>query len=876
MRRALTLLLLLAVAGGVAWTLWRWEDAGTKSTDPWRAIPAEAALIIEVPEALAHWDRFTHTSQLARGWEQQSRTKKLWRNLTGAARMLEQDAALRNAFGDPTVLVALVRSGQGASALFVGPTGGSVPTEKLGALFGLTEAKRAAFAEGRPVACDADSSWQGVTACTRQGLWLLSTSADLIDEAVLQLERGTPITSDASFARARSTLGSASDAHVLVHTERLSGLLSAIWEPARIERLGLPHSWLAFDLEARPDAMLLSGLFLPSSADPFVATMAQQGAGPWSIARLLPADAVQCETRFVGDPDAASAARVAMDERLRGTEMAAPWMRGTAGTARSLAPGRQWFIAETDDPERAAEELSSPCANRPCDTLNHRGARITRYPEAAPNELLLGRATTLPQQPWWAILGGSVVMSDDADAVRACIDVWNDGGSLAEAARAKDWFRRMSDEAAFSWWCDAGRGGDLFKQGLRAESDSAFSDWRTLLRQHGGLSLQLSPASNGMVHVALGVQHAPLDGTGTQMASDQRVLWEYPLNALVMRKPDLVINHTNQTREVLVQDTSHRIHLISATGKLLWSRQLDGPILGAAHQVDRFRNGKLQLLLNSARSLYLIDRNGKDLGGFPITFPAPAKAPLSVFDYDNTREYRVLVPLADGRIHNWGVDGAPVQGWERPAPGGRVNTAVEHLRIRGKDHLLVVTDEGLVKLYDRRGASREAVKARLEANSVLRRVIPHADLSSTRLVWADAQGALYECTLGGQQRQLSAEGPAWVVDLGLDGTMDVVLLRGDSLLARKEGQLLFNRAFGTPLKPDLEPLELGRVRSALALVLSGTDRVTVVGSDGKELHGFPVEGIALPAVGDLNRDRANELITTTRDGRVVAYRLPSD
>ncbi|MBK9176997.1 MAG: hypothetical protein IPM46_11835 [Flavobacteriales bacterium] len=199
---------------------------------------------------------------------------------------------------------------------------------------------------------------------------------------------------------------------------------------------------------------------------------------------------------------------------------------------------------------------------------------------------------------------------------------------------------------------------------------------------------------------------------------------------------------------------------------------------------------------------------------------------------------------------------------------------MEHLRLRGKDHLLVVTNEGAVKLYDRRGSPREAVKARLSAQSVLRSVIPHADLASTRLVWADAQGALHESTLGGEKRQLSAEGPAWYEDFGLDGLMEVVLLRRDSLIVSRESQLLFSQGYGAPLKPELEAIELGRERSALALVLSGTDRVTVAASDGSELHGFPVEGIALPAVGDLNRDRGDELITTTRDGRVVAYRLP--
>ena len=71
MRRALILLVLIAVSGGVAWLLMHWDGAVASSADPWRAVPAEAAVIIEAPDALASWDRFSHTSLQWRSWEKE-------------------------------------------------------------------------------------------------------------------------------------------------------------------------------------------------------------------------------------------------------------------------------------------------------------------------------------------------------------------------------------------------------------------------------------------------------------------------------------------------------------------------------------------------------------------------------------------------------------------------------------------------------------------------------------------------------------------------------------------------------------------------------------------------------------------------------------
>ena len=106
--------------------------------------------------------------------------------------------------------------------------------------------------------------------------------------------------------------------------------------------------------------------------------------------------------------------------------------------------------------------------------------------------------------------------------------------------------------------------------------------------------------------------------------------------------------------------------------------------MGAVHQVDRFQNGKLQLLFNTTTRCYLIDRNGVDVSGFPYELGSPAPVPLSVFDYDGQRDYRVLIPTADGRILNLTLDGTPVKGWDPPKMGSTAIEVVHHLRVRNK------------------------------------------------------------------------------------------------------------------------------------------------------------------------------------------------
>jgi len=848
MRRALQLIVIACILAAAGWLLWHWDGQAAASADPWRAVPSEAAVIIEVPDALAAWDRFAHASLLWRSWETSSGARCLAQQLARSARLVEADATVRGQIGTPTVLVALLRSGQGlADPLFIGAAD-AVSPQKLGALLGVKASSMAAFTEGRVVETEPDTCAGALHACLREGIWLLSPSVNAIDESVLQLERGTPITSDPVFAKARATLGQATEAHVLVHLARAGALLSTVWEPARIDRLAMPRGWLALDLATKPDALLLNGLLVPEDDDAWLASLHAQGAGAWNIARLIPADAVQLELHQLGDPEAALRARDQLEERLRGTESAAEWMLGTVGVARGATEDRLWSVAETADPERAMAELNAPCADAACDTVHHRGIRITHMRGVTPHELLLGRSTKLPQQPWWCLMGQHVVMSDDPAALRASIDVWLDGGSLAEQPAARAWFKRMGDEAAYTYWCDPARGNGLFKNGLSAAHAERFSTWLPILGGLNAASAQLAPAPGGLLHVSMGLQHSQSASGNTVAPASGDLLWACEVGAPLTIGPFIVVNHTNNMREVLVQDSLHRIHLISAAGKLLWSRQLDGPLLGAVHQVDRFKNGKLQLLLGTARTAHLIDRNGKDVG-LPFKLPVEAAAPLAILDYEGAREYRVIVPLSDGRLLNVDLDWAAVQGWLTPKLEAAPADAVRHLRIAGKDNLMAVDAEGVMHLFDRKGNAREALKLRMPRVQSVLAVEAGQQLATVQVIWMDQDLAIHRHLLNGEARPLDLE----VRDIDGDGVPEAL------------------SPAGTESPKGIAAVVVAEDRLAFA-------RIDV--ASGRPWR-YSISSVKAPAgmggtavLGDLNLDGALELVGG-EGGMLIARRLPT-
>lgn len=164
-----------------------------------------------------------------------------------------------------------------------------------------------------------------------------------------------------------------------------------------------------------------------------------------------------------------------------------------------------------------------------------------------------------------------------------------------------------------------------------------------------------------------------------------------------------VKNHANSKSELILQDSTFRIYQFTTETGVLWTYPLHGKIISLT-QIDFLRNGKLQYLIVTPGKLYLIDRLGRDVTGFPRPLPfEPVYA--EVVDYDKTRNYRYLMTQKN-EVYILDKQGAALEGWAPKRMPTNVNHRPVHYRIGGKDFFLLITDDHQVHFLNRRGDSQ--------------------------------------------------------------------------------------------------------------------------------------------------------------------------
>jgi hypothetical protein len=292
--------------------------------------------------------------------------------------------------------------------------------------------------------------------------------------------------------------------------------------------------------------------------------------------------------------------------------------------------------------------------------------------------------------------------------------------------------------------------------------------------------------------------------------------------------------------------------------------------------VDRYKNGKFQMLLNTAGKIYQIDRLGRDVEGFPLALKGTACAPLSVFDYDKKRDYRVLVPMSDGGSLNLSVEGKPVQGWSPEKGRSPAIAAVTLVRTKGKDFLVVPTADGRVTVLDRRGTVRYNSKLKMEHIATFLGSRDAMDIGDRRMLWTDSAGAVLSGTLDGNVDTLSAptSGKVVLFDLDGDGRDEVLRTTGSALTAEAEGKVLFRVSFPDAQGANAFEVPLEGEDAAIGLVLPEQDQVRLYDATGALWPGFPLKGSVQFRVADINLDGVPELVTVDSDGVVTVYALP--
>jgi DNA-binding beta-propeller fold protein YncE len=171
----------------------------------------------------------------------------------------------------------------------------------------------------------------------------------------------------------------------------------------------------------------------------------------------------------------------------------------------------------------------------------------------------------------------------------------------------------------------------------------------------------------------------------------------------------IVRNHASGEREFLLQDVENNLLLLSANNGTLWSRMLDGPLISPVEQIDFFKNGKLQYLVITTKTIYVIDRLGRDV----TTFPKPMDEPLrfsTLVDYDKSKNYRFLLATQTNKALLLDKSGVNIDEWGPKQHTVAIALPPEQFRISGSDYFMIVLTDGKVYLYSRRGESLRVIQ----------------------------------------------------------------------------------------------------------------------------------------------------------------------
>lgn len=345
--------------------------------------------------------------------------------------------------------------------------------------------------------------------------------------------------------------------------------------------------------------------------------------------------------------------------------------------------------------------------------------------------------------------------------------------------------------------------------------------------------------------------------------------WSTVMEAPALSEPQFVLNHNNKKYEILIQDRNNTLYLIDRSGKILWNRTMDGPIMGKIKQVDLYKNNKLQFVFNTSSSLFIIDRLGRDIDNFPVKLSSPASAAVGVFNYDRARNYRFVIPVGK-KLLNYGKDGKKVRGWNFKTADGIIISQPQLFTAGGKDIISFLSESGTVYLLNRKGENRYDPILDLEDLKPPFYLRLGKDLKTSELI---------SNTIDGEMAVISFKGNVDRVYLDQDYTADEFLYFDEKYIISHQNSLIV-KSETLPWKVDLEE-DISQKPKAMifggnfyaATYSEDAEGIYLFDKKGDLVKGFPVFGQNKFSIGSLKQNGVLNIITSTKDGTVICYEI---
>ncbi len=474
---------------------------------------------------------------------------------------------------------------------------------------------------------------------------------------------------------------------------------------------------------------------------------------------------------------------------------------------------------------------------------------------------LFGSAFKPITNNYYLFIGDYAVFANSKETLIGILQMYDTGKTLDLNDNFKKYSDNLTGSENVSLFIKPGSLLKLLPEFIQTQTGETLMSAKEAINNVQGMSFQFSndgPLTYTNIYLKL----------GKTTVEENLALWKISLDDEIVGTPSLVRDHSSNKYFVLVFDKSSNMYLIGTDGQLLWKKRIDGLPQGEIHQVDFFKNSKIQYLFNTRDFIYLIDKNGNYVKNYPKKLNPSSTNGLNVFDYNNKKDYRLLLAQADKKVYNYYLNGDRVNGWKETRTQNIVNEKVSRVVANRKDYFLITDIDNKTSIVNRRGQERIKIKGNLQkarnsefyVNKTNSKGIILTTNEQGKLSYIKTNGKLDQTDFG----SFSKDHFFLYEDFNDDNSVDFIFVDGRKLkIYDRFKKELFAYDFESEIFIKPMFFSLGRKQSVLGVVANEEKTIYLFDSKGNTIISRGLVGETPFTVGSLNNNKELNLITAS-------------
>ncbi len=721
-----------------------------------------------------------------------------------------------------------------------------------------------------------------------------SYSAILIEDVIRQLNSETSLINHPQFAQLTANSGWSEDGNLFIHTPYFSKIINQYLNKSTKEYatpFGNYTGWTELDMSIKPNSLSLNGFSLSDAKDKHSLTLFKDQR-PQELAIL---SVIPYNTALVYNYGLSDSKKYFKNRKLSlkstnkffdyqkylddltarfGIDLEVELLNNIGNEVAFVITESQnndfsnnkFVLFHTLDIEKTKADLASISKKTIEPTSENLPLEATEFGKLELKNVfnnLLGKPFINLENHYYAFIEDYVIFGNSVIGLKKYLKNITQERSLGNNENFQSFKENLSSSSNVFVYNNVSRSTTLYKNYSKKEYLPIIDEKIDVFRKFEAISFQVNTEKNGMYYNNIHLKYNPVYKKETSS------LWELALDTSASNAPQLLVNHKTKAKEIFIQDDANKIYLISNIGKIIWTKQLQEKIIGEVHQVDVYKNNKLQLIFNTPSKIYLLDRNGNNVEKYPVKLASKATNAITPLDYSNNRNYRMLIGCENNMVYNYNIHGDEVKGWEYTATGSPANGKIWHFILSNKDYIVTLLQNGSLKIIQRNGKDRLQLKNRLPQANHPTYLKVGTDLSKTYLTTTDSSGGLHQLYFNDHLEKITFEDIQEntnfnFFDYDNNKSIDFILSHEKTLrIIDHEKKTLYQNEF--ELKITKQPQHFKRKDQTNQIGVVTENEIYLINEKGEIEDGFPLAGSTSFSIADINNDKTINLVVVNRN-----------